>query len=815
MDQNQTNTPPAKIPDATSTNKKKKKKKKKKKEMTPEEKARKAALKAQWAKGAKKNGGGGGKKKKKKVPPTETFVNKTPEGDKKDITEKMLDKYSPPAVEAAWQAWWEKCGFYGTDVEKAKAAKYEDKFVIVIPPPNVTGTLHLGHALTCSIQDTVCRWHRMHGKHVMWVPGTDHAGIATQSVVEKRLYRESKKTRHDLGREKFLEQVWKWKDEKGNRITTQLRRLGASVDWKREVFTMDKTRSVAVTEAFCRMFKSKKIYRANRLVNWCPHLRTALSNIEVDDWEIKGKTMRKVPGGGDKLYPFGIFQKFAYKIENGSDEDELVVATTRLETMLGDTAVAVHPKDPRYAKYHGKYVIHPIDGRRIPIVLDDILVDMSKGTGCVKITPSHDENDFKCGERHKLQFINILTDSGHMNENVHKDFQGMFRYDVRLELEKRLSKMGLYRGTEEKEMVIGTCSRSGDIIEPLQKPQWWVDTAEMSERAMKAVEDGELKLIPKDHVKTWNQFLGNKRPWCISRQLWWGHRIPAYLIKSKKNNGGVDENSSEYNSKTENWVVARSKEEAMKIACQRRGVSSDEIVLEQDSDVLDTWFSSGLFPFSVFGWPENTDDLQAFFPTHLLETGLDILFFWVARMVMMSLELQNQLPFKEVYLHAMVRDARGRKMSKSLGNVIDPLEIIDGATLKLLHAKLRKGNLNPDEIKTCEKEQKSDFPNGIPQCGTDALRYTLTQYCRCGRSVNLNINAVVSNRAFCNKLWQASRFLMEYCLPKDFKPEFERWVEYVGEHRSFFFFFSASLLTHITSHTDTEQKTLHRETSGF
>ena len=500
-----------------------------------------------------------------------------------------------------------------------------------------------------------------------------------------------------------------------------------------------------------RRYENKKIYRANRLVNWCPHLQTAISNIEVEPWELKGLKKIKVPGGGDKLYPFGIFQKFAYKIEGGSDDDELVVATTRLETMLGDTAVAVHPDDPRYAKYHGKYVIHPIDGRRLPIVLDKELVDMTKGTGCVKITPSHDENDFKCGLRHKLEFINILTDSGHMNENVHKDFQGMFRYDARLELETRLTKMGLYRGTEEKEMVIGRCSRSGDIIEPIQKPQWWVDIDEMAQRAMDAVEDGSLKLIPKEHVKTWNQFLGNKQPWCISRQLWWGHRCPAYLIKSKK--GDDKENTNEYSAESENWVVARSKKEAIAIATKRRGVSADELVLEQDSDVLDTWFSSGLFPFSVFGWPDKTNDLEAFFPTHLLETGLDILFFWVARMVMMSLELQNQLPFKEVYLHAMVRgvlalsnhfiffmfqirdkkleeqhshtnartqvrDARGRKMSKSLGNVIDPLEIIDGATLKALHAKLRKGNLNPDEIKTCENEQKSDFPDGIPQCGT-------------------------------------------------------------------------------------------------
>lgn len=773
MEESATNAVPPAPPAANEGKKKKKKdKKKKKKKKGGKSAEEKAKLKAMWAKNASKS-----TKKKKKVPPKEVFENKTPKGHKKDMSGPMLDRYSPPAVEAAWQDWWEAKGFYSANVSEAKDAKYEDKFVIVIPPPNVTGTLHLGHALTCSIQDTVCRWHRMCGKHVMWVPGTDHAGIATQSVVEKRLWREQKKTRHDLGREKFLEEVWKWKKEKGGRITTQLRRLGASVDWKREVFTMDEKLSKAVTEAFCRMHAKGKIYRAKRLVNWCCHLRTALSNIEVDDLELKGKTMLSVPGS-DKKYPFGIFQKFAYKIADHPDDEELVVATTRLETMLGDTAVAIHPTDARYAKFHGKFVIHPFSGKKIPIVTDDILVDKTKGTGCVKITPAHDENDFKCGQRHGLEVVSIFDDDGCVNENGGEEFKGMFRYDARLAIQKRLEEMNLYRGTESKEMVIGICSRSKDVIEPMLKPQWWVDIDEMAERSMNAVRDGSLKLIPKDHEHTWFEFLGRKMPWCISRQLWWGHRIPAYLIKSKSNGDAAatkstedDESSDAYQCDPKNWVVARSQEEALAEAAKRRGCGADAIRLEQDPDVLDTWFSSGLFPFSVFGWPNKTDDLKAFFPTHLLETGMDILFFWVARMVMMSLELMDELPFKEVYLHAMVRDARGRKMSKSLGNVIDPLEIMDGASLDALHAKLRKGNLDPSEIKTCEKEQRDDFPDGIAQCGTDALRYTLTQYTRQGKSVNLDIKAVVGNRTFCTKLWNASRFLIEKCIPAGFKPK--------------------------------------------
>jgi len=617
----------------------------------------------------------------------------------------------------------------------------------------------------------------MCGKHVLWVPGTDHAGIATQSVVEKRLYRDEKKTRHDLGREEFLKKVWEWKHEKGGQITQQLRRLGASVDWSREVFTMDPKLCKAVTEAFCRMYANKKIYRAKRLVNWCPHLNTALSNIEVEPLELTGKTLLKLPGS-PKKYPFGIFQEFAYKVE-GTD-DELVVATTRLETMLGDTAVAIHPDDPRYKKFHGKFVSHPFNGRRIPIVLDSELVDMEKGTGCVKVTPAHDPHDKECGERHKLEFITMLNDDGTVNAAWDKKngtgapYAGMFRYDVRLELEKKLTELGLYRGTKSKEMVIGRCSRSGDIIEPMLKSQWWVNIDEMADKSMAAVRNGDLKLIPKSpNEQVWFKWLGNKQPWCISRQLWWGHRIPAYLIKTKPGAGAtkVDEDSEEYTMDMENWVVARSPEAALAEAAKRRGVPASSLDMCQDPDVLDTWFSSGLFPFSVMGWPDNTPDLQAFFPTHLLETGLDILFFWVARMVMMSLELMGTLPFKTVYLHAMVRDARGRKMSKSLGNVIDPLEIIDGATLKDLHAKLRKGNLNPDEVKTCEKEQKDDFPNGIEQCGTDALRYTLAQYTRQGKSVSLNTAIVVSNRMFCNKLWNGARFLLTKCLPAGFQPK--------------------------------------------
>ena len=558
----------------------------------------------------------------------------------------------------------------------------------------------------------------------------------------------------------LLKKVWEWKEEKGGVILNQLRRLGASVDHSRTVFTMDEQRGKAVTEAFVQMYEKGIIYRSTRLVNWSSALNTCISDIEVDHWEIPGRTMRAVPGHDpDKKYEFGTLTSFAYKVK-GSDE-EVVVATTRLETMLGDVAVAVHPKDPRYAHLHGKELVHPyFPDRKVIVVTDDILVDMEFGTGAVKITPAHDPNDYECGKRHSLPQISILNDDGTINANGGK-FQGMMRFDVRDALNKELEELGLHRGKVDNPMSIGTCSRSKDIVEPRLKPQWFVDCKELAKRSVDAVRGGDLKIVPNFHEKTWFRWLDNIRDWCVSRQLWWGHRIPAYEIK-RKDGAPVT---------CDPWVVARTEVEALTKAAERLGVSPDEVILEQDEDVLDTWFSSGLFPFASFGWPDvSSKDMPAFFPGTLLETGHDILFFWVARMVMMSLCLQDKLPFETVYLHAMVRDKHGRKMSKSLGNVIDPVEVIEGVTLAALNEKLRKGNLPEKEIEKATKGQQMDFPNGIPECGADALRFGLLAYTVQGRDVNLDINRVLAYRQFCNKLWQSTRFAMMN-LGDDFTPD--------------------------------------------
>eukprot|EP00540_Astrosyne_radiata_P000434 CAMPEP_0116849766 /NCGR_PEP_ID=MMETSP0418-20121206/15770_1 /TAXON_ID=1158023 /ORGANISM="Astrosyne radiata, Strain 13vi08-1A" /LENGTH=990 /DNA_ID=CAMNT_0004481555 /DNA_START=33 /DNA_END=3005 /DNA_ORIENTATION=+ len=679
----------------------------------------------------------------------------------------MQDAYHPKAVEAAWQEWWEAAGFYKGQPSQAVERPVDEKFIMVIPPPNVTGSLHLGHALTAAVEDTLTRWHRMKGHATLYVPGTDHAGIATQSVVEKMLMKNEGKTRHDLGRDAFVEKVWEWKNEYGNRITTQLRCLGSSVDWSRERFTMDDMLSKAVVEAFNRFHEKGLLYRANRLGNWSCALKSAISDIEVDYIELEGRTYREVKThkGNAKdpkgRYEFGTLTSFGYPVED-SDE-KIVVATTRLETMLGDTAVAVHPEDPRYKHLHGKHVVHPFNNRRIPIITDATLVDMSFGTGAVKITPAHDPNDYECGKRHNLDFITILTPNGAIN---HKGapFEGMMRYDARIAVEDALKEKGLYVGKEPNKMRLAICSRSGDILEPMITPQWYVKCDGMAKRSTDAVRNGELKIIPDDHEKTWFQWLDNIRDWCVSRQLWWGHQIPAWFA-TKKDEISVVKEDMNYNDR---WVVARNEEEAYGKAMDLLGCTKEELKLERDSDVLDTWFSSGLFPFSVFGWPDATEDLKAFYPTSLLETGLDILFFWVARMVMMGLELTDQLPFHSVYLHAMVRDKDGRKMSKSLGNVIDPLEIINGCTLESLHKKLDGGNLPAKEVAKAKKDQQADFPDGIPECGSDALRFGLLAYTVQGRDINLDIKRVVGYRQFCNKLWNATRFALQFV--SDFQP---------------------------------------------
>ncbi len=631
-------------------------------------------------------------KPKKEKKEEEIFVDSTPNGEKKKLDGVFPPTYQPKYVESAWQSWWEKEGYYRPDMEQAAKVSQDEKFVMVIPPPNVTGSLHLGHALTNAVEDTLTRWHRMNGKVALWVPGTDHAGIATQSVVEKRLKKEENLSRHDLGREAFIKRVWEWKETYGNKITGQIRSLGASCDWERESFTMDSNLSTAVTEAFCRFHEDGLLYRDTRLVNWSCALRSAISDIEVDHIDLEGQTWRTVPGHDPvKKYEFGMITSFAYKIEGS--EEELVVATTRLETMLGDTAVAVHPDDPRYKHLHGKMLIHPFVDRKIPIITDGVLVDMNFGTGAVKITPAHDPNDYNCGKRHNLDFIVVVSEDGTIGSNGGK-YAGMMRYDVRQQMEKDLEELGLYRGKAVNKMRIGICSRSGDIIEPMLTPQWYVNCKSMATRATDAVRNGDLKIVPAMHEDTWYYWLDNIRDWCVSRQLWWGHRIPAYFARIEGENT-LDKNEP---SNGQRWIVARTEAEALKKASEKFNVPESNIKLEQDEDVLDTWFSSGLFPFSVFGWPNETDDFKAFYPTTLLETGLDILFFWVARMVMMGLHLTDKLPFTQIYLHAMVRDKHGRKMSKSLGNVIDPLEVIHGCSLDDLLDKIAQGNLPQKEV---------------------------------------------------------------------------------------------------------------------
>ncbi|MCD7461038.1 Valine--tRNA ligase, mitochondrial 1, partial [Datura stramonium] len=694
----------------------------------------------------------------------EDFVDpETPLGEKKKLSREMAKTFNPSAVEKSWYAWWEKSNFFVADPNSSKPP-----FVIVLPPPNVTGALHIGHALTAAIEDTIIRWRRMSGYNTLWVPGMDHAGIATQVVVEKKIMRERNLTRHDIGRENFVAEVWNWKNEYGGTILKQLRRLGASLDWSRECFTMDEKRSKAVTEAFFRLSNEGLIYRAPRMVHWDCVLRTAISDIEVEYTDIKERTLLNVPGYEEPV-EFGVLTSFAYPLEGGLGE--IVVATTRIETMLGDTAIAIHPEDKRYSHLHGKFAIHPFNGRKLPIVCDEILVDMNFGTGAVKITPAHDPNDFEVGQRHKLEFISIFTDDGNINSNAGPDFEGMPRFRARVAVTEALKEKGLYRGAKNNEMRLGICSRSNDVVEPLIKPQWFVNCKIMAKQALDAVMDEDnqkLEIIPKQYAAEWKRWLENIRDWCISRQLWWGHRIPAWYVTLR------DDKQKEFGVCDDHWIVARNEEEAQNLASKK--FSGKEIVeLSQDPDVLDTWFSSGLFPLSVLGWPDNTADFKTFYPTSVLETGHDILFFWVARMVMLGIKLGGDLPFSKVYLHPMIRDAHGRKMSKSLGNVVDPLEVINGITLDGLHKRLKEGNLDAKEFERAKEGQAKDFPDGIPECGADALRFALVSYTAQSDKINLDIQRVVGYRQWCNKLWNAIRFAMgklgeEYTPPTKIVP---------------------------------------------
>ncbi|XP_021357416.1 valine--tRNA ligase-like [Mizuhopecten yessoensis] len=681
-----------------------------------------------------------------------TYDIPTPPGQKKDTTSALPSAYSSEFVEAAWYAWWVQQGYFKPDT-KVRSGVESDRFVMCLPPPNVTGTLHLGHALTCSIQDAIARWHRMKGRSVLWIPGCDHAGIATQVVVEKRLAQECGISRHDIGREHFIQEVWKWKQEKEDSILQQMRRLGSSLDWSRACFTMDEKLSSAVTEAFVRLHDEGFIFRSKRMVSWCCQLKSAISDIEIEDLSLDGPTKIKLPGYEEEV-EMGTITTFSYPVV-GSDE-VIAVATTRPETMLGDTAVAVHPDDPRYTNLHGAKVWNPLSNRSFPVVCDTY-VDQNFGTGAVKITPAHDPNDTEIGRRHGLPSINVIDDEGKM-ENVPEKYCGMKRFHARAAVIQDLKDLGLYRDTQPHSMVLPFCSRSKDVIERRLKDQWFLNCKEMADHAIKSVNTGKLKLIPSSAERSWFHWLNECEDWCLSRQIWWGHRVPAYLVTINSQPG-----------KEEMWIIGRTEEEAKTKAARQLGVSPDLLCLQQDEDVLDTWFSSALFPFSSLGWPNQTADLERFYPTSLLETGSDIMFFWVARMVMLGYKLTGRLPFTEVLLHGTLRDAHGRKMSKSLGNVIDPMDVIHGISLQELQQQVKRGNLDPSEVTKAQEGQAKDFPQGIKSCGTDALRFGLCSIDYSSQAVNLDMGHIESKRRMCNKIWQGFSFVKTNLGP-DFTP---------------------------------------------
>ncbi|XP_073404939.1 valine--tRNA ligase, mitochondrial [Dendrobates tinctorius] len=678
------------------------------------------------------------------------YEGRTAPGEKKDTSVPLPMAYSPRYVEAAWYSWWVKQGFFKPEYQSRLPHARPQIFSLCIPPPNVTGSLHLGHALTVAIEDSLVRWRRMLGEKVLWVPGSDHAGIATQTVVEKNLYKEGGISRHDLGREEFLGAVWRWKESKGDRIYQQLRSLGASLDWDRSCFTMDERFSRAVSEAFIHLYESGLVRRRHRLVNWSCALRSAISDIEVETRQLGGKTYLSVPDYERKV-PFGLLFSFAYPIEEG--DGEILVATTRPETMLGDTAVAVHPDDPRYLSFHGRRLRHPFSGRLLPVVAHR-LVNPEFGTGAVKVTPAHSPVDFEMAQDLTLPSISVIGEDGSMTEACGDWIQGVKRFDAREQVVTALKEKGLYRGDCEHSMLLPVCSRSGDVIEHLLKRQWFVNCEKMAQKAVRAVESGQMRITPSYHQKNWKNWLSNISDWCISRQLWWGHQIPAYLVSASPSLLDNEDESEGF------WVAAHSESEARRKAANVLGKPECELSLRRDEDVLDTWFSSALFPFAMLGWPEPTKDLEDFYPNSLLETGSDLLFFWVARMAMLGEQLTGQLPFREVFLHSMVRDAHGRKMSKSLGNVLDPLDVITGISLENLQEKLKEGNLDPREFKLAESGLVKDYPHGIPECGTDALRFALCSHRVQGDDINLDVASVLAVRHFCNKVWNGVRFAL-------------------------------------------------------